>query len=263
MEEEIMLDRAAWTPLALAPLWLAFALTSRGLLLCQGRGPLLRRTGLAERPLALATIRSAACRRPVLSPALNLLQLESILELAASLGVHSVLLNRMNIGGLRPRHWRELWLEPAEVDALLVTADRVGGRLGLRISSGVCTRLCAVDPEAHPDLRTPTCSPEAERRPLTLDGWGDLRSCNHSPVILGDLHRQHLTEILDSTELARWRDVIPDFCAECERWADCLGGCRAACEQLGAGLHRVDPLLWPHEELQRTLETGQRPPSGA
>jgi len=184
---------------------------------------------------------------------LNLQALPSILERVASLGVDSVLLNRMNIGGSGFAHCNALWLKADEVDDLLVAADKASQRHGLRISSGVCTPLCIVDPARHPNLRTPTCSPEAARRPLTLDGRGDLRSCNHSPVVLGNIYERHIRDIIAGPELARWKDTIPDYCADCLRWDDCLGGCRAASEQLGAGLEAVDPLLWPEEELRRSL----------
>jgi radical SAM protein with 4Fe4S-binding SPASM domain len=185
---------------------------------------------------------------------MNLHRLEATLAHVASLGVRSVLLNRVNIGGLGLRHWRELWLEPAEVEAMLVRAEAAATEHGLSVVSGVCTPLCAVDPSSHPHLVTPTCSTDPARRPLTMDGGGQLRSCNHSPVILGDLFQQPLAEILASPELARWREVRPAMCQPCERWDDCLGGCRAASEQLGQGLDTVDPLLWPPEALEAALE---------
>jgi radical SAM protein with 4Fe4S-binding SPASM domain len=184
---------------------------------------------------------------------MNLPRLEQTLERVAGLGVGTVLLNRVNIGGLGLRHWRELWLTPAQVDEMLVVADRATRERGLKIVSGVCTPLCAVEPARHPRVKTPTCSVEAARRPLTMDASGELRSCNHSPVILGDLFAQPLSEILASPELARWRELVPPQCRGCERWEACLGGCRAASEQLGCDLDTVDPLLWSEEDLEDKL----------
>jgi radical SAM protein with 4Fe4S-binding SPASM domain len=184
---------------------------------------------------------------------MNLDRLEETLALAAQLGVGSILLNRVNIGGLGLRHWRELWLTPAQVDDMLVVADRVCQERGISIVSGVCTPLCAVEPARHPRVKTPTCSVEAARRPLTMDGSGEIRSCNHSPVILGELFAQPLAEILASPELARWRELVPAYCQGCDRWEACLGGCRAASEQLGCDLDTVDPLLWDDERLEEKL----------
>ncbi len=193
------------------------------------------------------------CAAVVVS-AMNLDVLEETLDLVAGLGVSSVLLNRVNIGGLGLRDWRRLWLVPQQVDDMLVLADAAVKRHGLRIVSGVCTPLCAVDPERHPGIRTPTCSTDPERRPITMDGSGDMRSCNHSPVSLGNLWKQPLAEIIASPELLRWKELVPPMCQPCERWDDCLGGCRAASEQLGLDLDSVDPLLWPMEELEERLE---------
>lgn len=197
--------------------------------------------------------RGARVCAAVVASRMNVDRLEETLALVAGLGVDSVLLNRVNIGGLGLWHWRELWLEPARVDDLLVVADRASHEHHLKIVSGVCTPLCAVDPRRHPAVRTPTCSVDAARRPLTLDGSGRMRSCNHSPVILGDLTTQPLGEILASPELSRWRTMIPPMCRGCARWEACLGGCRAASEQLGCDLDTVDPLLWPDEQLEARL----------
>jgi radical SAM protein with 4Fe4S-binding SPASM domain len=203
--------------------------------------------------MKLLVERGARVCAAVVVSRMNLDRLESTLDLVAGLGVDSVLLNRVNIGGLGLRHWRELWLEPAQVDDLLVVADRISRRRDLRIVSGVCTPLCAVDPSRHPKVRTPTCSTDPARRPLTMDGSGQLRSCNHSPVILGDLFQQPLSEIVASPELQRWQELVPEKCRDCGRWDDCLGGCRAASEQLGCDLDTVDPLLWSDEELEAKL----------
>ncbi len=203
--------------------------------------------------IRLLVERGARVCAAVVVSGMNLARLEDTLELVAGLGVGSVLLNRVNIGGLGLGHWRELWLEPSQVDDMLVVADRASRAQDLKIVSGVCTPLCAVDPARHPRVRTPTCSTDPSRRPLTMDGSGELRSCNHSPVILGNVHEQHMSEILDSPELRRWRELIPPMCQSCERWEACLGGCRAASEQLGCDLDTVDPLLWSTAELEAKL----------
>ncbi len=203
--------------------------------------------------LRLLVERQARVCAAVVVSALNFERLEATLDLVAGLGVGSVLLNRVNIGGLGLRHWRQLWLTPRQVDDMLVVADGVSRRHGVRIVSGVCTPLCAVDPARHPRVRTPTCSTDPSRRPLTMDGSGELRSCNHSPVILGSLWSQHMSEILQSPELRRWQELVPPMCQTCDRWDECLGGCRAASEQLGCDLDTVDPLLWRDDELEARL----------
>ncbi len=200
----------------------------------------------------LADCEARVCAAVVVS-AMNLHRLEDTLDLAASLGVDSILMNRVNIGGLGLRSWRELWLTPAQVDDALVVADRASERHGLRIVSGVCTPLCAVDTARHPRVKTPTCSTEPHRRPLTMDGSGELRSCNHSPVILGSIWKEHLSDIVQCQELRRWQELVPPMCQPCDRWDACLGGCRAASEQLGCDLDTVDPLLWSDSELEAKL----------
>jgi radical SAM protein with 4Fe4S-binding SPASM domain len=78
--------------------------------------------------------------------------------------------------------------------------------------------------------------------PLTLSVDGDLRLCNHSPIVAGNIHRDPLSTILASPYLAAWRRP-PALCASCARWTSCRGGCRAASEQSGLGLEYADPAI--------------------
>ncbi len=165
------------------------------------------------------------------------------LDFIASLGVSRVMVNRYNIGG---RHTAD----PATVSAThedlrkaFAEIERKTQELGLRVTSNVCTPRCIIDPRDYPHIRFGNCSPDMARRPLTLDMDGNIRLCNHSPVIAGNIFAEPLVKILDSPYARSWGETIPSYCAECAVWTDCLGGCRAASEQCGLGLGHPDPLI--------------------
>ena len=61
----------------------------------------------------------------------------------------------------------------------------------------------------------------------TVDPWGNVRPCNHAPLLCGNLLEQDVPEIVDSAGLAHWHDLIPSTCAECAVYSRCHGGCRA------------------------------------
>jgi radical SAM protein with 4Fe4S-binding SPASM domain len=74
---------------------------------------------------------------------------------------------------------------------------------------------------------------------VTIDPWGDVRPCNHAPLVCGNILEQSLEEILHSAKMEFWRKIIPKECIKCEKFEICRGGCRATA--LLRGLQK-DPL---------------------
>jgi len=68
----------------------------------------------------------------------------------------------------------------------------------------------------------------------TVDPWGNVRPCNHAPLLCGNLLGQEVAEIVDSSALAHWHDLIPSECTRCAVYSRCHGGCRAQAMLLGA-----------------------------
>jgi radical SAM protein with 4Fe4S-binding SPASM domain len=74
----------------------------------------------------------------------------------------------------------------------------------------------------------------------TIDPWGNVRPCNHTPLACGNLLTQSLEEIWHSAAMEAWRKMIPEECMGCEAFEVCRGGCRAIA--LLRGLEK-DPLI--------------------
>jgi len=165
------------------------------------------------------------------------------LRLFRDLGLGRVMLNRFNVGGAGVANAGRLALAPEELRRTFAEADDLAVKFGLRISSNVCTPVCVLDPKAHRRIGFAICAPDATKRPLTMDTAGDLRFCNHSPRRLGNIFAEDLGAILLGEYAASWHCLKPGLCAECARWNECFGGCRAAAEQLGRGLDSPDPIL--------------------
>lgn len=176
---------------------------------------------------------------------LNHLVVRETLRHIADLGVREVMLNRFNVGGRGLEAWRSLALSPEQLRTAFATADEAAADGALKITSNVCTPFCLVDPADFPHVRFATCSADVTRRPLTLTVAGDLRFCNHSPVVLGNIHHDDLQTMLASEYVAHWRSVVPAPCQGCQRFDACFGGCRAASEQLGLTVADPDPTVGP------------------
>jgi radical SAM protein with 4Fe4S-binding SPASM domain len=169
--------------------------------------------------------------------------LDATFDYIHSLGLQRIMLNRYNIGGAGTANPASVSASREQLVAAFHVADCKARALGLTISSNVCSPRCVLNPEDYPSLTFGNCSDNALRRPVTVDLNGDIRLCNHSPVKAGNVFNQQLSDILTSPYAQSWKDIIPDYCAPCQLWSKCKGGCRAASEQCGLGLAHVYPLV--------------------
>jgi radical SAM protein with 4Fe4S-binding SPASM domain len=173
----------------------------------------------------------------------NAAVLQETLEFIASLGLKRIMLNRYNIGGYGLKNPENISLSQNELKSAFDIANVMSSKLNLVISSNVCTPRCVLNPSDYPAIAFGNCSTNVLKRPLTLDIEGNMRLCNHSPVVAGNIYKQDLSEILFSDYSEKWETNIPEYCSNCDLWQKCLGGCRAASEQMGNGLLKEDPII--------------------
>lgn len=196
-----------------------------------------------------AARRVAAKREGVLVPVLivsrmNFHCIEECLEFFHNeLGAKYALINRFNIGGLGLKNAAALNLTNAEIEEMFERANRTAERLGMTLQSGVCTPLCVVDPAKYPSVLFTNCSTDFSRRPLTVNFRGDVRFCNHSPRILGNIYKTPLRKIIEEATKDEYFATVPTKCAGCKLWERCRGGCRAASEQLYGTFGEADPIV--------------------
>lgn len=166
------------------------------------------------------------------------------LELIYSKGVRSVMVNRFNIGGMGLRHTEELVMDTATLKKAFADVEQFAvAHPEMHFVSGVCTPLCLLDPTPYPHIRFTSCNTDFRRRPVAVNYAGDVRFCNHSPRVIGNIHDRPIGEILtDPENVARYAEV-PDMCRDCALLSRCNGGCRAASEQVYGTFAKVDPIL--------------------
>ena len=176
---------------------------------------------------------------------LNIHNIEEILRFYQSeFGSTRAMVNRFNIGGLGKLNASELTLTTSELKDAFTRVDSVAGELGMTIQSGVCTPMCVLNPDDYPNIMFSHCSTDLSNRPLTVNYKGDVRFCNHSPRILGNIYDKPIGQIVSECQDDGYFDKIPTPCDTCKLWARCRGGCRAASEQLYGTFNRVDPILF-------------------
>jgi len=169
--------------------------------------------------------------------------IEETLSFFNSLGLKRIMMNRYNIGGSGIANADKLMISKAELNETFFKANKLSKELGLKITSNVCTPFCLVNPKDYDNIGFGACSKNTLLRPITLNIEGDIRLCNHSPIVAGNIFKNNIETIIKSGYAESWLTIKPDYCSTCLIYEKCRGGCRAASEQLGLPLSEVDPVL--------------------
>ncbi|MHC5056270.1 MAG: radical SAM protein [Planctomycetota bacterium] len=164
-------------------------------------------------------------------------------ELAFALGLDGVMFNRFNPGGEGARHIDELQAGPEELSEALDTANEISGEYEMPISCSIAMPPCLLDHARWPRLSFGFCAAGTERAYYTVDPLGNLRPCNHSPTVLGNVRERDFWELAESSAMKDFVSARPGFCSGCGSEDECLGGCKAAGEACSGSAWEADPFL--------------------
>jgi len=174
------------------------------------------------------------------------------LELNAALGVSGILFNRFNVGGAGIDSAAGLMPSTEQIRSALAIADKGAERFGISISCGVPIPPCVVDRSPYTNVHFGECPVGTRRAYPTVDPIGNVRPCNHSATILGNLFDSDFGSILRTDAARAYASSVPDECDGCDDLRTCRGGCRAAAEVCGGC--GVDPFVGLCREDRRTQE---------
>jgi radical SAM protein with 4Fe4S-binding SPASM domain len=178
---------------------------------------------------------------------LNYMDLLHTAELAIALGCWGMLYNRINLGAHNLGYADELLPTPAMIVENLETLEELAVKYHpFTISIAIVIEPCVVDIRKYKHIHFGWCPKGGERSYFTIDPWGNVRTCNHSPIILGNLKRDRFSELFASHPyVCSFRESLPGECVDCEPELKrlCRGGCSAAAEQCYGTSSRVDPFV--------------------
>jgi radical SAM protein with 4Fe4S-binding SPASM domain len=181
---------------------------------------------------------------------LNLPELEDTINLAHALGVDGIMFNRFNPGGVGYKSIDRLQPSPEELCRALDTADRMSADYGLPISCSIPLPPCLIDTTKYPNINFGFCALGTDNAYFTIDPYGNLRPCNHSPTILGNLRKHSFWDLVDSERMIQYLAAVPVICKACTHVSECKGCCRAAAESCFGSTEDPDPFVrkyaWAH-----------------
>jgi len=178
----------------------------------------------------------------------NIEHLNETIRLAFAFGARGVMLNRFNPGGRGREHLAELLPSAEQVRQALVVAEAASVEFGIPISCSIPIQPCLIDTRLFPHLGFGYCAAGSERAYYTLDPLGNLRPCNHTDTILGNLFEESFTALIAPERMSAFTCALPSFCTDCTRRFECRGGCKASAQVCYGSLSAEEPFLKHNRE---------------
>jgi radical SAM protein with 4Fe4S-binding SPASM domain len=169
---------------------------------------------------------------------------EGVVELCAALGIDAVSYNRMSPTGGAVHHIAAKMPTVAQIEANLEVAQRLGPPLRIRIATAMPIPPCLIRVERYPWVQFGFCSTGTHAPNIVVDVAGNVRSCNLSSGILGNLVDQDWSEIAAHPYPRRFREEVPEMCRGCHYERSCNGGCKESGFATFGDHTHPEPLLW-------------------
>lgn len=199
---------------------------------------------------AILLVTSANCRSTI-----------SAMEMLLSLGINGFMINRYNASfpektGLSD----DLFLDKKLFLDWLNELENFARHHGFTIPFAIPVPPCTLpDGCFFPHLEFTFCPIGRRGEYLTISPAGDVRPCNHLPIILGNLCHETLDEILQGDcykTCLQKIDTPPEFCRNCAAWSSCRGGCRGAAWSWSGSIGEHDP--WLNRVKTRRLDGSEQ-----
>ncbi len=179
--------------------------------------------------------------------------LHDMLRMSFALSADAVMVNRFNPGGTGLGHLDELLPTPDQVAGALSVANEAVESFGIPIAVSVPVPPCLVDTARYERLTFGYCAAATERAYYTLDPLGNVRMCNHSPLILGNIRERQFKHLICCEAARAFAGAVPPECGECSVAKVCQGNCKAAAEQACGDVHALEPFLAANETHRRLI----------
>lgn len=166
-----------------------------------------------------------------------------VLELCCALGVRAVSYNRMSPSGGSAAHVARLLPTADDVERDLLAAERLAPAWGIRVATAMPIPPCLVRIERFRHVRFGFCSVGSAKPNYVVGPTGDVRSCNLSARVLGNVAREDWADIVARADLAVFRRTVPPVCRGCAYEATCAGGCKEAARAVYGDLAAPEPFL--------------------
>jgi radical SAM protein with 4Fe4S-binding SPASM domain len=175
------------------------------------------------------------------------------IKLAFAFGSRGMMLNRFNPGGRGRTHLSELLPTADEMHQALDIANSAAAEFNFPISCSIPIQPCLIETDAYDNLNFGFCAAGTNRAYYTLDPLGNLRPCNHTPTVLGNLLEEPFADLIAPERMREFVEAVPALCTPCALRDTCQGGCKAAAQVCYGSLTSEEPFLYLNRANSRPL----------
>jgi len=168
---------------------------------------------------------------------------EGVMELCFALGVRNISYNRMSPTGWAIHEIDRLLPLVEQVRANLETAERLGPKFGIRVATAMPIPPCLIPHDTYRWVRFGFCSTGTSSPNITIDPRGNVRSCNLSSHIMGNVLDAKWSRILSDRYYKEFRSIVPERCRGCEYEQRCNGGCKESARATYGRLDHLEPFV--------------------
>ena len=155
-------------------------------------------------------------------------------------GAHDILLNRFLPGGRGLAYMNELKLSPEQINGMLDVAEEVLDYANKYGNVGTEIPICAInDVDKYKRIHIGyQCA--AAKGFFVVDPSGNIRTCNHSPRIVGHILGKPTITDSEYWNMFALSDYSPDSCSGCNLKTKCDCGCREVANILHGNPKKTD-----------------------
>lgn len=174
--------------------------------------------------------------------------LDRTAQLAIAMGADGILYNRVNVSAHNYRYLKELLPSIEMVRENLDVLEAMAREYKIPISSAIPIQPCLINTKKYEHIRFGFCPLAGENSYFTIDALGNLRVCNHSSKILGNLFEKSFSELVCLPYVQKFQSAVPQECNLCpiQVREQCHGGCKMAAEECFGSMTALDPFLKCH-----------------
>lgn len=192
------------------------------------------RSGRSEKvksAFALAKKNGFRVNLSVTAMKMNLEEITDLLRFAFAFSCDSATINFFTPSGNGLFHRNELLLSHEDKLEIIRKADKFSEGTGLPVIFGIPFERCKGDVSSYKHVKFGMCL--CGEIKFAVDFCGNVRPCEQSDIVLGNVFKDDFENILKSEKLKNFRsDNLSKHCKDCVHYASCLGGCRFSDERV-------------------------------
>ncbi len=169
---------------------------------------------------------------------------EDVMELCYVLGIRAISYNRMSPTGWAIHQIESLLPMVEQVEANLDSAERLGPKYEIHVSTAMPIPPCLIRLSRYKWVKFGFCSIGTHTPNITVDAMGNIRSCNLSSNIMGNVVDADWTQIHADPYLHTFKSKVPEMCRGCAYETSCQGGCKESGFATYGDLQHPEPFLY-------------------